>query len=426
MGRKLIIKDADFSEVAVASNAIPVTALVISGGDSAQDVRQVQLGVFLTPVNTTQRDVVWSIVSGDATIDNNGLLTYSGPANGTVVVRVQSAKNSSVSAQKTITFALPSVEAPTFLPVGGSYNAAQNVVVSCATAGATIYYTTDGTTPTTSSQTISSGGSISVGESMTLKAFAVKDGVSSTVSVAEYAITLMGALTVVVTDENDDVVTGAEVTLDGNLLTEQGNGIYTGQFVQGSGKSLQVSKFGFLTNTQTISIGESTNISVQLSEDPALDLIEAQEAFILNGHSVTITAANQTYFYNGRSSLAILRSKATVQPVFQRDDSNGTTSANYSYLEWPMTHAALVVKFTKGTPNWAVSTFTNASAYVFNTGWKSAADTLVLKRSDGHANSFFVAFSFKDAVSGMDTPAKLKNYGVSIIAYKTEADIPNQ
>ena len=44
---------------------------------------------------------------------------------------------------------LPVVATPTFTPDGGSYATATNVTITCATAGAAIYYTTNGMTPTT-------------------------------------------------------------------------------------------------------------------------------------------------------------------------------------------------------------------------------------------------------------------------------------
>ncbi len=78
------------------------------------------------------------------------------------------------------------VAAPTFSPAGGTYTSAQNVTISTTTSGATIYYTTNGTTPTSSSNQYT--GAITVSSNMTIKAIAVKGGVSSTVATATYII----------------------------------------------------------------------------------------------------------------------------------------------------------------------------------------------------------------------------------------------
>lgn len=68
---------------------------------------------------------------------------------------------------------VPNVAAPIFYPVGGSYSSAQNVVITCPTAGATIRYTLNGDEPTASSTSIASGSSVSV-SSQTLNAKAWK------------------------------------------------------------------------------------------------------------------------------------------------------------------------------------------------------------------------------------------------------------
>lgn len=78
-----------------------------------------------------------------------------------------------------------SVATPTFSPAGGTYSEAQAVTISCETDGATIYYTTDSSNPTTSSTQYT--GAITVSESMTIKAIAVKSGfANSTVAEATY------------------------------------------------------------------------------------------------------------------------------------------------------------------------------------------------------------------------------------------------
>jgi hypothetical protein len=77
---------------------------------------------------------------------------------------------------------------PAFSPIAGTYTSAQTVTLSAATPGATIYYTTDGTAPTTSSPQYSSA--IPVGVSEVIEAIAVASGyTNSSPASANYVIT---------------------------------------------------------------------------------------------------------------------------------------------------------------------------------------------------------------------------------------------
>ena len=79
------------------------------------------------------------------------------------------------------------VDTPTYSPAGGTYSFVQNVTISTATSGATIYYTTDGSTPSTFSTSYT--GAASVSANTTLKAIAVKSGLTdSGIGTATYAI----------------------------------------------------------------------------------------------------------------------------------------------------------------------------------------------------------------------------------------------
>ena len=81
----------------------------------------------------------------------------------------------------------PTVVMPTFTPAAGTYYETQNVTIACATEGATIHYTLDGSEPTTGSAVYSSP--ITISETTTVKAFAVKEGLlDSGVATADYTI----------------------------------------------------------------------------------------------------------------------------------------------------------------------------------------------------------------------------------------------
>ncbi len=79
------------------------------------------------------------------------------------------------------------VVAPTFSPAGGTYTSTLSVSISETTPGATIYYTTDGSTPTTASSVYA--GPISVTRTTTLRAMAAAPGMAnSAVTSATYTL----------------------------------------------------------------------------------------------------------------------------------------------------------------------------------------------------------------------------------------------
>jgi hypothetical protein len=87
------------------------------------------------------------------------------------------------------------VAAPSFSPGAGTYASTQTVTITSTTAGAAIYYTTNGTTPTASSTPYT--GPITVSASETIQAIAVANGhFNSTVSSAAYTITSSGVTAV--------------------------------------------------------------------------------------------------------------------------------------------------------------------------------------------------------------------------------------
>ena len=81
----------------------------------------------------------------------------------------------------------PVVATPVFSPAAGTYGSAQSVTINDATAGATIYYTTNGSLPSTNSAVYASAINVTANE--TVQAMATKYGyTNSPVAVAAYVI----------------------------------------------------------------------------------------------------------------------------------------------------------------------------------------------------------------------------------------------
>ena len=94
----------------------------------------------------------------------------------------------------------PVVATPTFTPEAGTYNEPQTVSIACATEGATIHYTLDGSDPTESSPVYSEP--ISIEETTTIKAIAMKEGYDNS-AIAEATYTIQtGSGTVVIFNQD--------------------------------------------------------------------------------------------------------------------------------------------------------------------------------------------------------------------------------
>lgn len=87
--------------------------------------------------------------------------------------------------------------APTFSPVAGSYDEPQTVTLNCATAGATIHYTIDGTEPSATHGLVY-GAPFEVRSSKTVKAIGILNGrTDSGVATADYTLPLTGTTIVI-------------------------------------------------------------------------------------------------------------------------------------------------------------------------------------------------------------------------------------
>ena len=118
----------------------------------------------------------------------------------------------STSSGQTLTVSsLPQAATPTFSPAAGSYSSPQTVTISDTTSGVTLFYTNDGTTPTTSSAVYT--GPITVNSTETIKAIAAGSGyTNSAVATASYTITLSSDYQLSVNPATLSVVAGQSGT----------------------------------------------------------------------------------------------------------------------------------------------------------------------------------------------------------------------
>lgn len=142
----------------------------------------------LTITDSTPGAVIYYTTDGTDPTSSSPI--YAGPltiATSQTVKAVAAAPDYTLSPITSATYVFSIAATPTFTPPAGTYTSAQNVTIASTTAGAVIYYSTDGTTPTTSSTRYT--GAITVSTTQTIKAIATASGYStSAVASATYVI----------------------------------------------------------------------------------------------------------------------------------------------------------------------------------------------------------------------------------------------
>jgi hypothetical protein len=199
----------------------------------------------------------------------------------------------------------PTASTPTFFPSAGTYSTAQSVTISTATVGATICYTTDGTTPTANGAGACTHGStytgaVTVASSQTLQAIASKSGyLDSTVGSAAYVITsavadptfspIAGTYTGTQTVTISTTTVGATIcyTSDGSTPTTNGAGACT----HGT------------TYTSAITVSASETLKAIASESGDTDSNVVSAAYVINPPPTSNTVVSGSVTVSGTFSL---------------------------------------------------------------------------------------------------------------------------
>ena len=171
MGSGLLVSRFAYNQTAWDNNTLNNTknkkrAKIVAADGAALYYSGDQANLYGNGVNS-----ITSLTRYSSGTVNPQISTITKNSDGTITLNVEAGTN---------------VATPTFSPKAGRYSEAQSVTISCATEGATIYYTTDGTTPTSSS--ILYTAPVTISETTTLKAIVIADGEESNVATAKYVI----------------------------------------------------------------------------------------------------------------------------------------------------------------------------------------------------------------------------------------------
>lgn len=217
------------------------------------------------------------------------------------------------------------VATPTFSPAAGTYTSAQNVTLSCATSGASIYYTIDGATP--SNESAPYNGAINVASTTTIKAIAYVGEDASNIAVATYTILTPTTIADARSAENNETV-----CTNGTVTSVSGATAYiqdaTSAIVlhNGNTNTLNVGDKVTVYGTKTVFNGlveitnaQNTVLSQNNEVTPALKTIEeinsdyaganALQAMLVKIEDATVTAVSGDYttISQGENSITIFK-----------------------------------------------------------------------------------------------------------------------
>jgi len=204
--------------------------------------------------SSTMSAIIYYTLNGNTPTQNDLLYSNSIVINSNITLKTRGYKtgyDSSVVSTYNYNFVNPSAALPTFSPLAGSFSSAQTVSISSTTSSSTIYYTLDGSIPTSASTLYATP--LSVNTTTTIKARAYAAGMdSSAVAIGAFIIRVdtihasvpSGTYTTPQTISLNTSTSGASIyyTLNGNTPT-QSDSLYTVPFTISTNKTLKTIGF---------------------------------------------------------------------------------------------------------------------------------------------------------------------------------------
>ena len=331
------------------------------------------------------------------------------------------------------------VATPTFSVAAGTYNESKSVTLSCTTTGATIRYTLDNSTPTSTSSVYSSA--ISVAESKTIKAKAFKSGLTdSDLATATYTIkcatptfsvaagtytesksvtlsTTYGTKIYYTTNGSDPTTSSAEYTgaitvsktttikaiawKSGCTNSEIASRTYTiqcatptfsvngGTYTSNQSVTLATTygdKIYFTTNNSTpttesteytgaIAVNQTTTIKAIAWKEGCSNSSMASATYTLQCVAPTFDVAAGTY--TGAQTVAISSATPDVTIRYTTNNSNPTTTTGTVYTEPITVSSSQTIKAIAYKNNWSASSVASAAYTIkYTVNWVVSGTTI--------------------------------------------------
>ena len=266
--------------------------------------------------------------------------------------------------------------APGFTPAAGSYNSAQSVTISTATGGATIRYTTDGSTPTETAGTVYNS-AVNIAMNTTLQAIAYKSGMAdSPITTGTYSIQCAapsftpaaGSYGSAQSVTISTATGGASIryTTDGSTPTETAGTLYSSAVNIGANTTLQAIAYKTGMADSPVTSGAYTILCAAPSFTPAAGAYGPAQTVTI---STTTSGASIRYTTNGTtpsSSAGTLYSSpvsisvtATLQAI----------AYETGMLNSPVTSGVYTINGACATPTFTptAGTFTTSASVTIST-----------------------------------------------------------
>jgi hypothetical protein len=327
----------------------------------------------------------------DGTTPTTSSTPYTGPVSVTQNTTIKAIATSASLANSLVASATFTLQAatPSFSPAGGTYNSSQSITLADASSGVTIYYTTDGTTPTTSSTKYS--GPISITQSTTVNAMAAAAGWSSSaVATAIYTLQLQAAT------PSFSLAGGTYNNSQSITLADASSGATIYYTTNGATPTTSSTKY-----SGPISITQSTTVNAMAAAAGWSSSAVATAIYTLQAAAPSFSLAGGTYNSSQSVTLADASSGATI--YYTTDGTTPTTSS------------------TKYSGPISITQSTTVNAMAAAAGWSSSAVATATYTLQAAAPSFSLAggtYNNSQSVTLADTSSGITIY------YTTDGTTP--